>query len=47
MQHEVEPNGLVRFALTTRYIDPESVDNETDRAKGQFFLTPEQVYDGK
>lgn len=45
-EHSVIPEKKLRFALTARYIKPDHVDIN-DRGKGDFTLTPDQIYDGK
>ncbi|KAI9929841.1 hypothetical protein MW887_011647 [Aspergillus wentii] len=45
-EHSVVPEKKLRFALTARYIKPEYVD-EKELKKGEFTLTPDQIYDGK
>lgn len=45
-QHSVVPDTKLRFALTARYIKPDHVD-EHELKKGEFSLTPDQIYDGK
>ncbi|KAJ5562414.1 hypothetical protein N7535_003133 [Penicillium sp. DV-2018c] len=45
-EHSVVPESQLRFALTARYVKPEHVD-EAEINKGDFSLTPEQIYDGK
>ncbi|KAJ5765376.1 hypothetical protein N7520_004935 [Penicillium odoratum] len=44
-EHSVISNDLLRFALTARYIKPDSV-NRSEIAKGDFTLTPDQAYNG-
>ena len=51
LQHEVIPNGGLRFALTCRHIDPQTLLNEDERRtaaeKGAFPPGSEQFdYDG-
>ncbi|KAJ6002126.1 hypothetical protein N7522_007353 [Penicillium canescens] len=45
-EHAVAPENKLRFALTARYVKPEHVDAR-EYKKGEFYLTPEQIYDGK
>ncbi|RMJ27972.1 hypothetical protein PHISP_01169 [Aspergillus sp. HF37] len=45
-EHSVIPEEKLRFALTARYIKPEHVD-ESEWKKGEFSLSPDQIYDGK
>lgn len=45
-QHSVIPEKKLRFALTARYIKPDQVD-KSEWKKGEFALTPDQIYDGK
>jgi hypothetical protein len=42
----VVPENKLRFALTARYVKPDDVDAK-EIQKGQFSLTPDQIYDGK
>ncbi|KAJ6110661.1 hypothetical protein N7486_002896, partial [Penicillium sp. IBT 16267x] len=44
-EHSVISSSLLRFALTARYIKTDCV-NEAELPKGQFTLTPDQVYHG-
>ena len=51
LQHEVIPNGGLRFALTCRHIDPQTLPNDAERRiaaeKGTFPPGSEQYdYDG-
>ncbi|KAF4763151.1 hypothetical protein HAV15_000337 [Penicillium sp. str.  len=45
-EHSVVPENKLRFALTARYVKPDHVDAR-EIQKGQFSLTPDQIYDGK
>ncbi|ODM15422.1 hypothetical protein SI65_09025 [Aspergillus cristatus] len=45
-EHSVVPDKKLRFALTARYIKPDHVD-ERELKKGEFMLSPDQIYDGK
>ncbi|GFF64652.1 hypothetical protein IFM60648_01339 [Aspergillus lentulus] len=45
-EHAVTPDKKLRFALTARYIKPDHVEPE-HLPKGEFILTPDQIYDGK
>ncbi|RJE26901.1 hypothetical protein PHISCL_00813 [Aspergillus sclerotialis] len=45
-EHSVIPEKKLRFALTARYIKPDQVD-KSEWKKGEFSLTPDQIYDGK
>lgn len=45
-EHSVSSEGRLRFALTSRYVKPGEVEQK-DHAKGQFVLTPDQVYHGE
>ncbi|KAI2740369.1 hypothetical protein DTO013E5_5410 [Penicillium roqueforti] len=45
-EHSVVPENKLRFALTARYVKPDQVDAR-EIQKGQFSLTPDQIYDGK
>lgn len=45
VQHSVIPEKKLRFALTARYIKPEHVDKK-ELNKGEFALSPDQIYDG-
>lgn len=45
-EHSVVPEKKLRFALTARYIKPDQVE-EKDLVKGEYILTPAQVYDGQ
>ncbi|KAJ5992296.1 hypothetical protein N7451_008020 [Penicillium sp. IBT 35674x] len=44
-EHSVISSNLLRFALTARYIKPDCV-NKAELPKGEFTLTPDQVYHG-
>ncbi|CAG7969934.1 unnamed protein product [Penicillium salamii] len=45
-EHSVTPENKLRFALTARYVKPDHV-NAKEIQKGEFTLTPDQIYDGK
>ena len=45
-QHSVVPENKIRFALTSRYIKPDHVA-ASELHKGQFILSPDQVYNGQ
>ncbi|KAJ5919750.1 hypothetical protein N7454_009585 [Penicillium verhagenii] len=45
-EHSVESLDSLRFALTARYIKPDDLD-QSELQKGQFTLTPDQVYNTK
>lgn len=45
VQHSVIPEKKLRFALTARHIKPEHVDKK-ELKKGEFALSPDQIYDG-
>ncbi|KAJ5138753.1 Oxoglutarate/iron-dependent dioxygenase [Penicillium bovifimosum] len=45
-EHSVVPENKLRFALTARYVKPDHVD-AAEIEKGNFTLTPDQIYDGK
>ncbi|CAI7576308.1 unnamed protein product [Penicillium bialowiezense] len=45
-EHSVIPENKLRFALTARFVKPDHV-NAKEIKKGEFSLTPDQVYDGK
>ncbi|OQD65990.1 hypothetical protein PENPOL_c005G09227 [Penicillium polonicum] len=45
-EHSVVPENKLRFALTARYVKPDHIDAR-EIQKGQFSLTPDQIYDGK
>ncbi|KAJ5833593.1 hypothetical protein N7474_001904 [Penicillium riverlandense] len=45
-EHAVVPENKMRFALTARYIKPDHV-NENELYKGQFTLSPDQIYNGQ
>lgn len=45
LQHSVISSNLLRFALTARYIKSDCV-NKAELPKGEFTLTPDQVYHG-
>lgn len=40
------PENKLRFALTARFVKPDHV-NAKEIKKGEFSLTPDQIYDGK
>jgi hypothetical protein len=44
LQHSVEPDKGLRFALTSRYIETKG---GTDRMKGAFKLPDNLIYDGQ
>ncbi|KAL4892187.1 2OG-Fe(II) oxygenase superfamily-domain-containing protein [Aspergillus ambiguus] len=45
-EHSVIPEKKLRFALTARYIRPDHV-NKSQLEKGNFTLSPDEMYDGK
>ena len=45
MQHAVHPSGRLRFALTCRHIDPNTVD-EGQRWKAAYEHQPWMTYNG-
>lgn len=45
-EHSVKPENKLRFALTSRYVKPEHVEAK-DLPKGNFTLTPDEVYNGE
>ncbi|KAH8702437.1 2OG-Fe(II) oxygenase superfamily-domain-containing protein [Talaromyces proteolyticus] len=45
-EHSVSSEDKLRFALTSRYINPDAVP-ETEHYKGHFVLKPDQIYDGQ
>ncbi|CAG8920378.1 unnamed protein product [Penicillium salamii] len=45
-EHSVTPDNKLRFALTARFVKPDHV-NAKEIQKGEFSLTPDQIYDGK
>ncbi|KAJ5794631.1 hypothetical protein N7457_001230 [Penicillium paradoxum] len=45
-EHSVIPENKLRFALTARYVKPDDL-NAKEIQKGQFTLTPDQIYDGQ
>ncbi|CAG8185575.1 unnamed protein product [Penicillium salamii] len=45
-EHSVIPENKLRFALTARFVKPDHV-NAKEIQKGEFSLTPDQIYDGK
>jgi hypothetical protein len=45
-EHSVKPENKLRFALTSRYVKPEQVE-EKDLYKGEFTLAPNEIYNGQ
>ncbi|EED12933.1 hypothetical protein TSTA_054450 [Talaromyces stipitatus ATCC 10500] len=45
-EHSVESKGKLRFALTSRHVKPEMVE-EGDRVKGEYNPAPDQIYNGE
>lgn len=44
-EHSVSCEDKLRFALTSRYVKPDGIET-SEQLKGEFALTPDQIYNG-